>query len=94
MLSDSHYAEAQGYVKQYLIHVRTDLDRLLMYSRWVRCKTGMTDPVGAIEVGVEGLRVAKIAITMDEEEAKVQAERLLPLVLVSEDKIEVRLGLY
>lgn len=60
-----------------------------MYSRWVRCKTGMTDPIGAIEVGVEGLRAANVPITMDEEEAKVQSEALLPRVLMSEDKVQV-----
>lgn len=85
--ASSQYPEALAYAEHSIQHVRTDLERLKLYSKCVRCATGTGDPLAAVKIGFEGLRCAGINIPLEEAPAGAFADALKTKVVLNERQI-------
>ena len=69
--------------------MRTELERVQMYARWVRCATGTADSVRAIKIGLEGLKIAGVDVPWDNEAAVALGKELQAQCTMSVDRIKV-----
>ncbi|BGP14068.1 hypothetical protein JCM10213v2_002006 [Rhodosporidiobolus nylandii] len=68
------YGAAQEYVRVFLSHSKSEVDKLRVYARSIRCATAVGDSSKAMEIGREGLASVGVVFPATAEEADALVE--------------------